>query len=201
MWRMATRKPAGRRDPIRPDAAVRFLLRLPATIHRQLTARAAANGLSLNEYCVRKLAGPEPAGVGNPAVVAIRAHAEAVAAARLTGIIVHGSWARGESRASSDVDVLLVVRRDVALTRGLYRAWDAATIHWDERPVDAHFVHLPADPDRAGGLWCEAAVDGLLLHDSDGSVDHALRAVRRAIADRRLVRRQAHGQPYWTTAA
>jgi hypothetical protein len=62
-------------------------------------------------------------------------------------------------------------------------------------------VHLPADPDRAGGLWCEAAVDGLLLHDSDGSVDHALRAVRRAIADRRLVRRQAHGQPYWTTAA
>jgi predicted nucleotidyltransferase len=160
-----------------------------------------AHALSLNEYCVRRLAGPEPAAVGDAAVLEIRAHADRVTAGRLTGIIAHGSSVRGEARTSSDVDVLLVVRREVSLTRALYRAWDTASFRLDGRPVDAHFIHLPDDPDRAGGAWCEAAVDGVLLYDGDGSVDNALRAVRRVIADGRLVRRHAHGQPYWTVAA
>jgi HicB family len=38
--------------------AARFLLRLPPALHRTLRARASAHDLSLNEYCVRKLAGP-----------------------------------------------------------------------------------------------------------------------------------------------
>ena len=34
-----------------------------------------------------------------------------------------------------------------------------------------------------------------------GHVDDALIQIRRAIADGRLVRKRAHGQPYWTVAA
>jgi predicted nucleotidyltransferase len=170
-------------------------------VHRQLTARAAACKLSLNEYCVRKLAGPESMVLADPTVLAIRARADAIAGARLLGIIVHGSWVRGEARATSDVDVLLVVSRAVALTRDLYRAWDEAPMAWGGRAVDAHFIHLPDETDRAGGVWCEAAVEGVLVHDRDGRVDQTLRRIRRLIADGRLVRKHAHGQPYWTVAA
>lgn len=179
----------------------RFLLRLPSPLHRRLAARAAAHGVSLNEYCVRQLAGPESAAVSDPSGLAIRARADSVAGSRLAGLVVHGSWARGEARMSSDVDLLVVVERRLPLTRALYRAWDLAPLARQGRPVDAHFVHLPDDPDRASGVWCEAAIDGLLLYDRDGRVDAALRRIRRAIADGRLVRKHAHGQPYWTVAA
>jgi predicted nucleotidyltransferase len=181
--------------------ATRFLLRLPPTLHGSLTARAAVHSLSLNEYCVRKLAGPEPVTVTDPDGLAVCDRAAAVAGSRLTGIVVHGSWVRGEARAASDVDVLVVVDQRLALTRALYRAWDDEPLTWAGRPVDAHFLHLPADPRHASGIWCEAAIDGLLLADRDGRLEEALRQIRRAIADGQLVRKYAHGQPYWTAAA
>ena len=181
--------------------AARFLLRLPPALHRFLAARASAHDLSLNEYCVRMLAGPEPVTVAEPAGLTVRDRAAAVAGSRLAGIVVHGSWVRGEARAASDVDVLVVVDQRLALTRALYRAWDDEPLTWAGRPVDAHFLHLPADPRRASGIWCEAAIDGLLLSDRDGRVEEALRHIRRAIADGQLVRKYAHGQPYWTAAA
>jgi len=155
----------------------------------------------MNEYCARRLAGPEAAGLAEPAALAIRARAEAVTGARLLGILAHGSWARGEAGTASDVDLLIVVAPKLALTRALYRAWDGVPLTWAGRPVDAHFVHPPADPGRASGVWCEAAVDGIVLHDPEGRIDPLLRRIRRAIADRRLVRKRVHGQPYWTEAA
>jgi predicted nucleotidyltransferase len=117
------------------------------------------------------------------------------------GVILHGSWSRGEARPGSDVDVLIVVDESVPLTRALYRAWDRQPISWENRPVDAHFIHVPRPLDRASGVWCEAAVEGRLLFDRRGGVEEALIAIRRAIAGGRLVRKHAHGQPYWTVAA
>jgi predicted nucleotidyltransferase len=181
--------------------AARFLLRLPPALHRRLAARASANDLSLNEYCVRRLAGPEPMTVAHPAALAVRDRAADVAGARLIGIIAHGSWARDDMRAASDVDVLVVVERALPLTRALYHAWDRAPLTWDERTVDAHFVHLPEDPARAGGVWCEAAIDGVVLDGVDGRIERTLQRIRRAIAGGQLVRKHAHGQPYWTVAA
>jgi predicted nucleotidyltransferase len=179
----------------------RFLLRLPPALHRALTARAAAHHLSLNEYCVRKLAGPESLMIRDTAALEVSARAQVVAGAQLIGLVVHGSWARGEMRAASDVDVLAVVEADLPLTRALYRQWDEVSLSWQGRAVDAHFLHLPANPDRAGGVWCEAAVDGIVLSDRDGRIEETLRRIRRAVADGRLVRKHAHGQPYWTVAA
>lgn len=188
-------------DTITGVTAARFLLRLPPVLHRALTTRAAALDLSLNEYCVRKLAGPESALIHTAAALDVRARAAAVAGARLLGIIVHGSWARAEAGQSSDVDVLVVVDRQLALTRALYRTWDDTPLSWEGRAVDAHFLHLPPAPERAGGVWCEAAIDGIVLGDRDGRVDETLRRIRRAVADGRLVRKYAHGQPYWMVAA
>jgi predicted nucleotidyltransferase len=179
----------------------RFLLRLPPPLHRTLTVRAAAHELSLNEYCVRKLAGPESPIIRDSAALEVAARARVVAGVRLIGLIVHGSWARAETRAASDVDVLIVVEAELALTRALYREWDEVLLSWEGRAVDAHFLHLPANPDRAGGVWCEAAIDGIVLSDHDGRIEETLRRIRRAVADGRLVRKHAHGQPYWMVAA
>jgi hypothetical protein len=178
----------------------RFVLRLPLALHELLTARARTLRLSLNEYCVRMLSGPESMLIRETGAIDVRSRAFAVAGARFVGLIVHGSWARGEARSSSDIDVLVVVDSGLALNRALYRAWDQTPLSWGGRTVDAHFLHLPADPGRAGGVWCEAAIDGMVLHDRDGRIEETLQRIRHAIADGRLVRRHAHGQPYWTAA-
>jgi len=195
--RTASRAPASASR----EAAVRFLLRLPAPLHRQLVASAATESLSLNEYCVQRLGGSDLCVAGRQHVAAVLASASAVAGTHLLGIIAHGSWVRGEARDSSDVDVMVVVEPSMPLTRDLYRTWDVAAPTWDGRTVDAHFVHPPPQRGRASSVWCELAVEGLLLSDRDGTLSAALVDVRRAIAHGRLVRKTAHGQPYWTEAA
>jgi hypothetical protein len=51
------------------------------------------------------------------------------------------------------------------------------------------------------GVWCEAAIDRIVWYDREGLVARRLAAVRRSIADGRVVRAMAHGQPYWKGAA
>jgi hypothetical protein len=119
----------------------------------------------------------------------------------LVGVLVFGSYARRDATASSDVDLIIVVDPSVPLTRALYRDWDAAVTTWAGRSLDPHFVHLPAGGMIAPGAWCEAAIDGVVLFERDGSVTRHLAAIRGAIAAGCLLRRSVHGQPYWTVAA
>ena len=128
------------------------------------------------------------------------ARARTVAGDSLKAVLLHGSWVRGAATATSDVDALIVADRHLRLNRDLYRTWDAEPIAWQGRRVDAHFVHLPEE-ETFSGLWAEAAIDGQVLFDRDGSVSNHLLRVRRAIAEGRLMRRVAHGQPYWTEAS
>lgn len=183
-----------------PSGVSRLLLRLPASLHRRLRHAADAVGVSVNEWCVRRLSFPVGRWESHAYASAVVTRAEELFGDGLDGVIVHGSWARGEATVGSDVDVLIVLRGSVPLTRALYREWDRVPLHADRRLVDAHFVHLPDGPPRAG-IWCDAAIDGLLLFDRDGSVSQALTRVRRAIAAHLIVRRTVHGHPYWVEAA
>ena len=180
-----------------PSKSGRFLLRMPPSLHAALDSAARAAGLSLNEYCVRRLASAGPC---HDDAAALLSRASTVVGAGLRAIVLHGSWVRGDATAASDVDVLLVVDRSVQLDRALYRTWDAEPVTWGGRPVDPHFVH-PVQERTFSGLWAEVAIDGQVLFDRDGWVSAHLVRVRRAIADGRLVRRFAHGQPYWAEAA
>lgn len=175
----------------------RFLLRMPPSLHTALDGAAQAAGLSLNEYCVRRLAS---AGSSHDDAAALVARASSVAGSGLKAVVLHGSWVRGEATSASDVDALIVVDRRIRLTRALYRLWDAEPVTWQDRPVDAHFVH-PAAEDTFSGLWAEVAIYGQVLFDCDGWVPKYLISVRQAIAEGRLVRRVVHGQPYWAEAA
>lgn len=154
--------------------------------------------MSFNEYCVRRLAGGVT-GRGFDAGPTLDLARHLVGAGYL-GAIVHGSWARGEARDGSDIDVLVVVDRQVTLSRRLYATWDAIPVSGDGPAIDVHFVQLP-DGARPGAVWCEAALDGVVLDDPRDLLCRALYDVRRAIAEGRVVRRTAHGQSYWTTAA
>jgi hypothetical protein len=188
------------RVPVRRSPGVaRVLLRLPADLHRALGRAAASAGLSFNEFCVRRLAAPASGDrSGARAAVVNRTHA--MFGDRLLGVVALGSWTRGEAAAGSDLDILVVIDSSVALTRDLYRTWDAAPLQAEGRAVDPHFIHLPASG-TPGAAWCEAAIDGIVWYDPHGHVASRLAAVRRAIAEGRLVRAFTHGQPYWRGAA
>lgn len=187
-------------DTTQPDpASGRFVLRIEPGLHAALRAAADAAGLSLNEYCRRKLMTPGLR-VSGPATEVVST-ATAMVGGALVGVVAFGSWAREELTARSDVDVLLIVSADVALRRDLYRGWDGKPVSWGPHPVEPHFVHLPDPEARMSGLWAEVAVDGVVLFERGFEVSRLLAVLRRRIAEGRLVRRRIHGQPYWVEAA
>lgn len=177
----------------------RFVLRLDPRLHGTLRRAAAEAGLSLNEYCARALAGAQP-GVSGPGWETVE-RAAATVEAGLAGVVVYGSWARGEAARESDVDVLIVVDRSVPVARSLYGKWDEEPVSWEGRRVEPHFVHLPPAGALPSGTWAEVAVDGIVLFDRDLKVSRYLVGLRRMIVEGALVRREAHGQPYWVEAS
>lgn len=175
----------------------RFVLRIDPALHGLLRDDAARSGMSLNEYCARRLAAPAAAGAATEVV----RRAVALCGGRLTGVVVFGSWARDQLADGSDVDILVVVDAATAIKRALYTEWEREPLDWDSRPVQAHFVHLPAAGARISGLWAEAAVEGVVLYDRELSVARRLVEIRRRIVAGEIVRREIHGQPYWVEAA
>ena len=156
---------------------------------------AGQAGLTLNEYCARKLAGGG-VGLGDPGWQAVE-RAAAVVGDSLAGVAVYGSWARGETTETSDVDVLVVVDSSTPITRGLYRRWDEEPVHWEGRRVEPHFVHPPLPGQTPTGTWAEVALDGIVLFDRDLGLSRRLVQLRKSILDGTMERREIHGQPYW----
>jgi predicted nucleotidyltransferase len=182
------------------ESSGRFILRIPPRLHTALRAAAAAAGISLNEYCSRKLAAA-PANLGEPGAAAAVEQAADLFGAHLVAVAAFGSWARGTLGDESDVDLLVVVDPEAELTRDLYRRWDERPLLWGGRPVEPHFARLGGDARPAPGLWAEVAVDGVVLFDRGFELSRRLARLRGEIAAGRLLRRQVHGQPYWVEAA
>ncbi|MFM7041076.1 MAG: nucleotidyltransferase domain-containing protein [Planctomycetaceae bacterium] len=184
------RKAAGR-----AAASGKFVLRLDVRLHGLLRGDALAAGASLNDWCSRTLAAPGAGGndAAPGAVVAIRCRL----GSDLVGVIVYGSFARGELSTGSDVDLLVVLKEGVPITRSLYREWEGAVPDWNGREIDLHFVHLPTAADRISSSWAEAAVCGIVLYESGLEVSRRLIGIRERIAAGELVRRMSQGQPYW----
>jgi hypothetical protein len=176
----------------------RFLLRLPPALHGTLRDAAGRAGLSLNEYCVRALATPamDPTGPG----AAVSARALSQFGHELIGVLLYGSWARGDDTPASDIDALVVLDAARPITRALYREWDDSPLEHDGRAIEVHFVGLPPDDGEPGTVWLEAALDGVVAFDPHVRIARALGRVRREIAAGTRMRRRAHGQPYWTAA-
>lgn len=176
------------------------MLRIPPSLHAWLRKRCSEEHLSLNEYCMLLLSAPTgPAGLLQARARAVR-HAASLFGEWLIGMLVFGSWARGEVEPSSDVDLLVVLEPGCPLTRELYRLWDEKPVQWQGRAVEPHFVHLPNWSEGPSGVWAEAAVDGLVLFEKELRISRVLIRLRRQIAAGRLIRKVVHGQPYWAEA-
>ena len=120
--------------------------------------------------------------------------------ASLVGVVFFGSAARKEDWELSDVDLLLVFEPGIRLGPMLYREWDSEivpSLSGGVTDVSPQFVALPDDVDRAGSLWYEMSLDGVVLWERDGRVSGLLGRLRRVMADGRAQRRVSHGQPYW----
>jgi predicted nucleotidyltransferase len=182
-------------------ASGRFVLRVPAGLHVSMRHAAAEAGLSLNEYCVQRLTAP----AGNLAAISGAARVIERAAElfgeQLLAVIAYGSWSRGEAVPSSDVDVLMVLTAGAPVTRELYRKWDSQPLTIEAHEVEPHFVQLKRVDDKTTGVWAEAAIDGIVLFERGLEVSRRLVKVRHDVMAGRLVRRMAHGQPYWCEVA
>lgn len=184
---------------VRPSG--RFLLRVDPDLHALLKASASELGLSLNDYCTRKLTLPvDAAALADDAPTVVR-RAVDLYGSHLVGVVVFGSWARGEAADGSDVDLLVVLDDSLPLTRPLYAAWDDRPATWDGRPVEVHLAHLPARGGAPSSIWAEVALDGLVVYERGRRLSARLGDVRREIAAGTVVRRVAQGQPYWTRVA
>lgn len=185
-------------------ASGRFVLRISPELHGKLVELARRRGLSLNALCceilergVRSRPQASPAaGEWEPVIAFLKNRL----GEHFKGLVLFGSTARQEAGATSDADLLVLVTPWMPLTRDLYRDFDERRFVVGALPVSPHFVH-PPDPDTAGGIWFEAALDGIVLYDRDGSVNESLRALRQAIASGRVRRRVLHGHPYWIRKA
>lgn len=171
------------------------MLRVDAGLHDLLRGGALAAGASLNDWCGRTLAAPGGGGIeaASDAVLAIRTRLEN----DLVGVIVYGSFARGDLSTGSDVDLLVVLRDGVPITRSLYRDWEGALPKWNGREIDLHFVHLPTAADAVSASWAEAAVCGIVFYETALEISRRLIDIRERIAAGALVRRVSQGQPYW----
>lgn len=132
-----------------------------------------------------------------PAADQVVGRATALLGDALVGVVLFGSWARGQQTISSDIDVLVVAGRDVPITRALYRRWDEQPIVWKQHAVEPHFAQLPDSSRLPSGFWAEVASHGRVLLDARGHVAAYLAAVRDIVASGRLCRRKVHGHPYW----
>jgi len=183
----------------KPPASGKFVLRIDPGLHAALRRAARAEGISLNDFCARKLAAPAgstsaPEGATAAVQLAIR-----LFGADLIAVAVFGSWARGEAADGSDVDLLIVLDDRRKLTRALYRAWDDEPLRFAGRSAEPQFVHLPPDDLVVAGLWAEVALDGIVLFEQALLLSRRLVRVRRDIVSGRIVRRVVHGQSYWVS--
>jgi len=147
----------------------KFVLRLPPALHGTLRAAARAGGVSLNEYCVRRLAAGGPGLAADESAAAIVTAAAALLGDSLVAVVVYGSWVRGEATTASDVERFL-------------RASDADVVHLE--PADGRVV----EPDGLEQLVALCArqvspVVGPRLVSDDGRLVSAGRVNRPTFGD------------------
>lgn len=176
-------------------ASGRFVLRIDPDLHATLRRSAQRLGVSLNDLCAERVGVPATHGGGPGAAVVARA--ASLFGDTLCGVAAYGSWARDDLAPDSDVDVLVVVDRHVAITRDLYRGWDLEPMRWDGRAVDAHFAHQVTTSSGVPGMWMDVAIDGVVLYDRDLELSRRLVELRARVASGHVVRHYVHGHPYW----
>lgn len=166
----------------------KFVLRIDPKMHKSLKEEAKEKGESLNALCLSKISQSSNL-----------LHASALTAIITEfsprGVVLFGSAARGEARASSDIDLLIVLEDSTPIDRDLYKRWDK--IMGGNSKYSPQFVHLPSVRGDIGSLWLECSIEGEILFDREYSLKNELVRIRSQIADGHYQRKLSHGHAYW----
>lgn len=113
------------------------------------------------------------------------------------GVVLFGSQATGEATASSDIDLLIVLDKKIALVRSLYRWWDS-NIEWNgNKELNPHFVNYPEKAEEAGGMWLEIAQYGQIIYQKNKMIDNVFKELKDMIAQGMVRQHSSNGHPYW----
>ena len=185
-----------------------FLLRAPHSLIKALRAKAKRQNLSMNQLCISLLTHEEAPKAtfkakktfqqGEFSSLILKHVDEVIAPSfqNLIGVVLFGSAARGEMKASSDIDLLIVLKSKAEIDRDLYSKMKVATIGTHD--ISPLIVALPSEASLCSSLWIEASLDGCILYDTDFIISKRFSLIRSKILTGELVRHLSYGVPYWT---
>ncbi len=181
----------------------KFILRSPAELHQRLVQEAYQKGMSLNQICLHflsegldRLKNKEKS---FDKYLWILKPLRKYFKEQLLGVILFGSQVTGEATPASDVDFLIVLSPSSPLSRASYRWWDQhiGESRHEGKILNPQFVHLPASPRKAGGLWFEVALAYSILWEKGKRISSSLKGIKKIIYNGEIRRFVSHGQPYW----
>ena len=176
-------------------SASQLLLRIDSELHAILRKDARKMKVSLNQLCSERLLFPHVLNsLPNELQEGVLAGQKA-AGANLVGMVLFGSWARGQQSDQSDIDLLIVLEADTKINRVRYTKWQEHEENIGR--CEPHFVSLPKSLDHISGLWAEIATDGIVLMDAQLKIQRFLSQVRRAVSEGKLLAKKVHGHTYW----
>ncbi|MCB0411942.1 MAG: toxin-antitoxin system HicB family antitoxin [Bdellovibrionales bacterium] len=167
----------------------KFVLRVGEKLHRKLKSSAEHQGISLNEFCKKKL---------NHSFESQSLKFLSELNFKPLGLLKYGSVVRDEQTDSSDEDWLLVVPENIEIDRELYH--DLDKIKLPGQNISMNLSHLPKKGDGISNFWLELALEAEILWELGSRIRNQLFQIRREIASGRYVRKLVHGQPYWIAA-
>lgn len=175
----------------------KFVLRIPPSLHEELSKLAQKRNESLNNIChdlLQKGLEKEEKTFPSesiPLVTKIRNIFPGTKA-----IVLFGSQARGEATPSSDTDLLIVLAKKETISRNLYHLWDQKIGAPDR--ISPQFVSLLDNIEDAGSIWLETAMEGIILWEKeDHPISRIFYLLRKEIMKGTWQRKMAHGSPYW----
>ncbi|HMO18250.1 MAG TPA: nucleotidyltransferase domain-containing protein [Oligoflexia bacterium] len=186
-----------------------IFLRVNSELANNLKLLAKKHELSLNEYCSEILESranarlrfdseTSPADSFQPGIFdQLVSAAKSEYQGHLKSVLLFGSFARGEETIESDIDILIILDKKLAVTRKLYESLDSKTFTSIPSNVSIHLTHLPSNFISLSGLWCEVALEGIMLYDSDFKVSRFLITLREKILLGHYKPSYSHGHRYW----
>jgi predicted nucleotidyltransferase len=115
----------------------------------------------------------------------------------LVAVVLFGSRARGDADEASDWD-LLVIARDLPARAFRRHLWLKGLLPVNWRGRVAILAKTPEEFERAlPGLYLDIALDGIVLHDTDGFMAERLARLRRLIENRGLRRERIQHDLTW----
>lgn len=92
----------------------------------------------------------------------------------VVGVIMFGSWARGDNRPDSDVDLVIILTEGYRRTIEHRDGQDFEIIYTTEKSA---FEYWESHKDDAAGLWAVAKV----LYDKDGTVEQLKSKIQKVL--------------------